>query len=68
MRPTTKAAFTLAAAVSMAAALAGVAAGPAPATTSMGHIINALSLARTYLPINHARMLPLGSCRPPGDR
>jgi hypothetical protein len=26
----------------------------------MGHIINARSLARTYLHINHLRMLPLG--------
>jgi hypothetical protein len=40
---------------------------PEAATTSMGHIINARSLARTYLPINHVRMLPLGSCRLPGD-
>ena len=34
---------------------------PQAAATSMGHIINARSLARTYLPINHVRMLPLGS-------
>jgi hypothetical protein len=29
----------------------------------MGHIINARSLARTSLRINHVRMLPLGGCR-----
>jgi hypothetical protein len=29
----------------------------------MGHIINARSLARTFLYIGHVRMLPLGGCR-----
>jgi len=30
---------------------------------SMGHIINARSLARTSLRIIHVRMLPRGGCR-----